>query len=519
MRVALIFPTQWDPRQPPLAPAVLAATLKSAQAQVRVFDLNLALYRKLLKSESAGGIEDYLLNKVMNPASLNDAQGYLRFSEQAQKIFDEKFDPSGHGRLFWEAIAGLPGVASSSGWKALLRDPGSFPFIRHLKDEIVELQQWHPELIGISVISDTQLPAALVLAASFRQLMPECRIVMGGSSMIYRRSLLAELPWLSVLVDHICVGEGEQFLADLAAMNDCGDRSRAWASAPDFSVLPLADYLTPHLVMSVETARGCHWGRCAYCIHPVRTNEGRALYRQKPLQMVANEIQALFAAGHRRFFIVDEAIPPRRMRQLSDIFLALPGAVTWIGYARLDQGHSSEGFAHARESGCRKLFIGVESGSDQILAMFRKGVNSADARRVLLDVARAGIAAHFFLMTGFPQEQEADRRATLDLLADVLPEFDAFGFSFDLFALTAELETDLMADPKAFSCIVPERNAANDLAWQFPLSSGRLSQELQGDFKARIHQLADQILGPAFGLRHASLAQDSLHLLLLEAHK
>jgi hypothetical protein len=289
------------------------------------------------------------------------------------------------------------------------------------------------------------------------------------------------------------------------------------SNSPYFEGFPLKDYLTPHLVMPVETARGCPWGRCAFCIHPIRAVTGKPLYRPKPITLVAAEIERLFTAGHRRFFIVDEALPPSRLRELADLFSSLSEAVSWIGYARLDVGHDRDSFTRARAAGCRKLFIGVESGSDRILTRFHKGVDAARARRVLLDIAAAGLAAHFFLMTGFPGEEESDRQATLDLLADVWPAFDPFGVSFDLFSLTGELETDLMADPPAFGWNGPKRDSRNDLAWQFPISYGPAAAESLSDFRSRIHTLADRVLGPAFGLRHASLAQDSLHLLLLEA--
>jgi len=537
MRAALIFPPQWDPRQPPLAPAVLAGVLRSAGADVRIFDLNIALYRRLLRSKVPGGIEDFLLKRLLDPNSLGDAAGYLRTCGEVQKIFDERFDPRGKGRLFWDACGGLPSAVASLGWQGTMGTPDKLPFLSHLESEITDILEWAPELISISVISDTQLSAALALAAFFRRALPKSRIILGGAAITYRRSLLSDQAWLRSTIDAVCLGDGEPLMAALATgaipagapntltWNESGEsrtgisiiQDVSFSNSPDFNGLPLNEYLTPQLVMPVETARGCHWGRCAFCIHPVRAVTGRPLYRPKPITVVAAEIERLFAAGYRRFFIVDEALPPSRLRELADLFSALPEPVSWIGYARLDAGHDRAGFIRARAAGCRKLFVGVESGSDRILTKFNKGVDAARARRVLLDAAAAGLAVHFFLMTGFPGEEENDRQATLDLLADVWPAFDPFGVSFDLFSLTGELETDLMADPAAYGWNGPKRNSLNDLAWQFPLSSGSAAAEALTDFRSRIHALADHILGPAFGLRHASLAQDSLHLLLLDA--
>lgn len=537
MRAALIFPPQWDPRQPPLAPAVLVGALQSAGAETRVFDLNIALYRNLLRQTSTHDFADFLLRRLLDPNCLRNAENYLNTSQEMQKIFDERFDPRGTGRLFWDTCGGLPSAVTSRDWQKATKAPDLLPFARHLENEIAGIIAWEPELVGFSVISDTQLPAALALSALVRQKLPKCQIVFGGDAFTYRRSLLGGQSWLGATIDAVCMGDGEPLITAIAAGMTPGTAPNAlnWAEKgglapektalqnmsdlpmPDFSEFPLDDYLTPHLVMPVETARGCPWGRCAFCIHPVRAATGRPLYRPKPVRKVAAEISKLFAQGHRRFMIVDEALPPARLRELSDIFASLSEPVCWIGYARLDEGHTREGFAKARAAGCLKLFIGVESGSDRILARFHKGVDAKRARRVLLDAAAAGLAVHSFLMTGFPGEDESDRQGTLDLLAGVWPAFDPFGVSFDLFPLTAELETDLMADPAAFGWHGAQRDSSNDLAWQFPLLSGPAAAEALTSFKARIQALADKVLGPSFGLRHAGLAQDCLHLLLLEA--
>ncbi len=535
MRAAIIFPPQWDPRQPPLAPAILAASFHNAGIEIRHFDLNLALYRQLLKPSIEGDIEDYLQKKLLDPENLRNAQAYLQTSEQLQKIFDEKFDPQGSSRLFWDACQGFPAIASSKDWQRIIVNEKPMPAIRHLQKHISALLDWAPDLACFSVISDTQLAVTLSLAAIIRRHRPDTRIIAGGSAFAYRRSLFANQKWLAHTFDFICLGEAEPIIEALTSgniattaqpqnlethpanlqQNNAELCNFAKPTIPDFSGMPLSDYLTPSLVMPLETARSCPWGRCAFCIHPVRAANGRPSYRPKPAAMVEQEIKQLFASGCRHFFIIDEAIPPSRLQMLANMFLSLPEAVNWIGYARLDEGHNHEIFTKARQSGCLKLFIGVESGSDKILSQFNKGTNAKRAERVLTDLAAAGIAAHFFLMTGFPDETRSDRQATLNLLAKVLPKFDPFGFSFDLFPLNAELETDMLADPQAYGLKMPYRGSGNDLCWQFPLLSGTEGNAHLSDFRRQINDLADRILGSDFGLRHACLAQDSLHLLLL----
>ena len=539
MRTALIFPPQWDPRQPPLAPAVLARVLELSGNETRVFDLNVALYQNLLKTRAKGGIEDFLLKRLFDVKMLDDAEQYLQISQKVQQVFEERFDPDGKVRLFWDGCVGLPTVVSSSGWKSIIACSDRNPFVEHLRAEINCLVEFAPDVAGFSIISDTQLSAALAIAGIIRRALPECRIVLGGDAVTYRRSLLPEMDWMQETFAGACVGDGEPFLQAMAEGKNIAVAANgiAWPTKgiaqvsneclqkmddsqfPDFEALPLEKYLTPGLVIPVETARGCPWGRCAFCIHPVRSATGRPLYRPKPIDLVEKEFKKLFAAGHRRFFVVDEAMPPARISALADLFLALPESVSWIGYARLDKGHTFEIFKKARLSGCKKLFVGVETGSNRILKKFNKGVDFNRARRVLLNAAAAGLAVHFFLMTGFPDETQADRQATLDLLSEVLPAFDPFGFSFDLFMLNAELETDLVAHPHKFGWARPEKDSGRDLAWQFPVKSGSQALSEYAEFRGCIEELADKVFGPAFGLRHAALAQDSLHLLLIEARE
>ena len=538
MRIALVFPPQWDPRQPPLAPAILAGVLQKAGVQTRVFDLNISLYRHLISSKKSNGIKEFLLNRLLDPNSLSNAESYIKTSEMVQRIFDEQLDPRGNGRIFWDACGGLPNINESSQWKNIIETPEKIPFVKHLHKEISDIRKWAPEVIGISVISDSQLPAAISLAAILRKAIPDSRILLGGNAITYRRSLLPVLDWLKTTIDDICVGDGEALMKVLAKNTRSSELPNTinWkrdgqahfgksnlhdlksSITPDFSSLPLKEYLTPHLVVPVETARGCPWGQCAFCIHPVKAQTGRPAFRLKPVSLVQQEINSLFASGHRRFLIVDEAITPPRLRELTEIFTSLPEPVSWIGYIRIDENHTRENLVKAREAGCLKLFLGVESGSDTILSRFNKGTTQASSRKVLLDIANAGIATHLFLMTGFPGETETDRQSTLNLLKEVLPSCDPFGFSFDLFNLTGELETDLTLTPQKYGWNGPLKNPQNDLAWQFPIMSGHAAAESLLDFKTQIHNLADEILGKAFGLRHASLAQDSLHLLLLEAH-
>jgi radical SAM superfamily enzyme YgiQ (UPF0313 family) len=68
-----------------------------------------------------------------------------------------------------------------------------------------------------------------------------------------------------------------------------------------------------------------------------------------------------------------------------------------------------------KQSGCNELFIGIESGSPEILRAIRK---TSDTEKIVANVSKvltAGINVKGYFIYGFPNETEADMELTLEL--------------------------------------------------------------------------------------------------------
>src|SRR5206468_163963 len=91
--------------------------------------------------------------------------------------------------------------------------------------------------------------------------------------------------------------------------------------------------------------------------------------------------------------------------------------------------------------GMRKLFFGLESGSQVMLDHMDKGIKVAQAPAILRNCRDAGIHFHLFSIIGFPEESETSARETMAFFADNTELIDAPGNSFDIHPYGLELRT------------------------------------------------------------------------------
>jgi len=71
------------------------------------------------------------------------------------------------------------------------------------------------------------------------------------------------------------------------------------------------------------------------------------------------------------------------------------------------------------KSGCVKLEIGVESGSDRIKKLINKDVTNDQIKRSFELINRSGIGSGAFFMAGFPEETKEDLDQTFQLMKEL----------------------------------------------------------------------------------------------------
>jgi len=275
-----------------------------------------------------------------------------------------------------------------------------------LTDEGVERVDFTdiPDLAGITALTATA-PRAYEIADRYREL--GAKVVLGGvhASMVPEEALEH--------VDSVVVGEAEAIWPRVVSDAAVGRLESLYRqeSFIDFKrpLLPRRDIVDPKRYWSVnviQTARGCPHD-CNFC--SVTAFNGRR-HRARELDNVLTEVESLSRSNLVRRevipFVDDNiAASPSHAKQL---FKALiPMKILWGSQACITFARDEELVGLAAESGCRLLFIGLDSLSPQALAEMGKRQNKVeqykDALRLLkkygIHVMGAFIfGSHFFTL-------------------------------------------------------------------------------------------------------------------------
>jgi len=94
--------------------------------------------------------------------------------------------------------------------------------------------------------------------------------------------------------------------------------------------------------------------------------------------------------------------------------------------ARPTVRYTKELLANARAAGCVWPSFGVETDSERLLDLCRKGTHVAEIRAAITESARADISNLVTLVFGLPTSTDDDIESTLDLLGEVHDQVDAF---------------------------------------------------------------------------------------------
>jgi radical SAM superfamily enzyme YgiQ (UPF0313 family) len=261
---------------------------------------------------------------------------------------------------------------------------------------------------------------------------PSVRIVIGGGLVT---SWMRRPGWrnpFDSLVDELIAGPGEAPLVALLG----GEAAPGHHVPPDYSALPLREYLSPGLILPYSAAGGCWWNRCTFC--PERAEGDH--YRPIPSHQVLADLRLLTASTRPALIhLLDNAISPALLRALAEN----PPGVPWYGFARIDERLADPDFCSAlKRSGCVLLKLGLESGDQGVLDRMGKGVDLGTADRVLSSLRQAGIAVYCYLLFGTPGETALEARRTLEF---VVRHREAIGF-LNLAVFTMPLGADEAGD-------------------------------------------------------------------------
>ena len=323
----------------------------------------------------------------------------------------------------------------------------------HLVKPVIEKEQ--PDVIGISIVLQQQMFSSMTFCALIKQHFPHIHVTIGGNTVTRLRDVLPQSP-LFQYFDSAVAYEGEtafvQLVSAVGAKQNLADvpntiykdetgvhtsptsysEDMASLPPPDFDGLPLEKYFVPTKVLPYLATRGCYWGRCEFCDHGEGYTAG---YRTKKIQEIIDEIRHLKDKyGAKHFHFTDESYPPALFRKLSRGLIDSKMDIIWTTHMRFEKSLLDETvWQDARDSGCRYLHFGYESGNERVLKLMDKATTTQIITQHLQMSANVGIWNHCMGFFGFPGETKEEAWSSVQFLEQNKEHVHSLGFgTFDL---------------------------------------------------------------------------------------
>lgn len=263
--------------------------------------------------------------------------------------------------------------------------------------------------------------------------------------------------------DYVIVGEGEETLADLmdrlagqsqtpvetlpglALPGPEGGEARTPARSlvrdldqfpfPAWDLVDMAQYRHfwrerhGYFSLNMVTTRGCPY-RCNWCAKPVYGQR----YSVRSPESVAEELALLkreYQPDHIWFGDDIFGLKPGWIGRFADRVREQDAVIPFKCQMRADL-MDAETVAALKAAGCRTVWMGAESGSQQVLDRMDKDLRVEQIHEAAQRLRSAGIEVCFFLQFGYPGEAWEDIRATLRMVRACRPDDIGISVSYPL---------------------------------------------------------------------------------------
>ncbi len=321
------------------------------------------------------------------------------------------------------------------------------------KDETLDrIYQLQPDVVGHSTLTN-YADSVKVLSSLIKAEMPGITNLLGGPHATYfHHQVLDEMP----AIDHVIYGEADSVIRDYARCLHEPDKLRQLPGLvyrhegkqivnppaaivenldelpmPAFhlydmslySPLPLQYKRLP--VFSMITSRGCWWRKCKFCFQAGRNAPS---YRRQSPKRVVEEINAL----HRQFGIREISFwddtfiqQPNWMIQFDNLLKESNIDITFTASGRVN-AMTEEVLRTAKRAGCWSMFVGIESGNQDLLDNIRKGITLEQAKSVMEIANRLDIETRAAFMLGLPGETPEKAKQTVSFAIELDPTYAIF---------------------------------------------------------------------------------------------
>ena len=361
---------------PPLAPALLKSCLEEDGVQSQTFDINLYYQTKL---------DQTVQNQITS------------------WIF-------------------TPGIKISS---TVFKKYQSF-----LQNEANKILEFNPTVLLISVFSHQSQRVAEDLCYLIKNKNPNVFVIAGGSGVHIHLNEYGKR-WCDIMLDNQLIdtalnGEGEHIINKLIR-----DKKRGIVTLPQLANDELKDLPVPNfddydfteygkikdISLPITASKGCV-RNCSFC--DVASIWPKFRYRRGI--NVANEMIGIYQKyGINKFRFTDSLINGglKPFRDMNTYLIEnLPNTIEYNGQfiARDCKSMPPVDFDLMKQAGCNKVWIGIESGSEQVRNHMQKKFSNIDLHYTAEQLLERGIVQFWNIIVGYPTETEQDWQDSVQLI-------------------------------------------------------------------------------------------------------
>lgn len=186
---------------------------------------------------------------------------------------------------------------------------------------------------------------------------------------------------------------------------------------PSYHLLPINSYYEPLLskpFAMVQSIRGCPY-QCNYCVKSFGTKT--TVLNPEDVILHIKELKKLFNINSLRFIDDTFTFDKERVIKICKLIVEEKLKIDWTCLSRPDN-LNEEMLTWMKKAGCKRIYLGVETGSQKMLDLYKKRINREEAIQKILLCKKIGIQSAAFLMIGHPNETEKDIDETLSFILE-----------------------------------------------------------------------------------------------------
>lgn len=234
---------------------------------------------------------------------------------------------------------------------------------------------------------------------------------------------------------------------------------------PDPNELPMPAYdlLKNHLYGEpffpkpyglIQSARGCPY-QCNYCVKSF----GVKLTALSPENIIAQVERYIELFDIKSFRFIDDTFTavPKRVIKFCQLLIEKKIKLKWSCLSRPDT-LNKEMLEWMKKSGCTRIYIGMESGSQKVLDFYSRNIKVSQALENIRYCKSMGFEIMGFFIVGAPIETKSDVNESVDFALKAGFDFITIG---ELIAYPGTLMYERLKDDVDFS-ILPYKNEFKD---------------------------------------------------------